>query len=81
MKTPTSRLVLILGLLAFGSFMIPAAGAADEGKSSNKKQKEEADLRKYDRNQNGKLDPDEKAALEADLKKEQEEKEKKRKTG
>lgn len=79
MKKPASRLLLFLAAIAIGGVLLaPDAQAADGAdKAANKKKKEDADLRKYDKNQNGKLDPDEKAALEADLKKAKEKKKKK----
>lgn len=78
MKTPASKLTLIISLLALGSmFALPAANAADDAeKAAKKAKKEAANLKKYDKNANGKLDPDEKAALEADVAKAKAEKKK-----
>lgn len=79
MKTPVSKLILAASLFAVAcAFTLPTVQAADDAeKAAKKKKKEEADLKKYDKNGNGKLDPDEKAALEADVKKAKEEKKKK----
>ena len=79
MKKPASKLVLFLALFAVGAmFALPIVrGADDAEKAAKKKKKEEADLKKYDKNANGKLDPDEKAALEADVAKAKEAKKKK----
>jgi hypothetical protein len=79
MKTPASKLILAASLFAVAcAFTIPAVQAADDAeKAARKKKKEEADLRKYDKNGNGKLDPDEEAARQADVKKAKEEKKKK----
>jgi hypothetical protein len=78
MKTPVIKLILTASLFAVAcAFTLPTAHAADADKEARKKKKEEADLKKYDKNANGKLDPDEKAALEADVKKAKEEKKKK----
>lgn len=58
---------------------VPVVHAAnDEAKAEKKKNKAEVDLRKYDRNANGKLDPDEEAALKADVEKQKAEKKKKK---
>jgi hypothetical protein len=43
-----------------------AAHAAEQKKDSEKAQPEAENLRKYDRNAKGKLDPDEEAAIKAD---------------
>ena len=76
MKIPASKLILAASLFAVAcAFTLPTVQAADDAeKAAKKKKKEEADLKKYDKNANGKLDPDEKAALEADVKKAKEEK-------
>ena len=80
MKNPASRLILIAGMLAVACmFTVPAVNAAtDDAKSEKKKKKAEADLKKYDKNANGKLDPDEEAALKADVEKQKEEKKRKK---
>jgi len=81
MKKPASRIILVVGLFAVAcGFAAPALRAADTDaeKAAKKKQKEEAALKKYDKNGNGKLDPDEKAAMEADLKKARDAKQKKK---
>ena len=79
MKTPAAKLILAAGLFALAcAFTLPIARAAEDAdKAARKKKKEEADLKKHDKNGNGKLDPDEKAALEAEVKKAKEEKKKK----
>jgi hypothetical protein len=79
MKTPASKFILAASLLAVVcAFTVPAIRAADDAeKAARKKKKEEADLKKYDKNGNGKLDPDEEAARQADMKKAKDEKKKK----
>ena len=81
MKSPASKLTLIAGVLAMACmFTVPVVNAAsDDAKAEKKKKKAEADLKKYDKNANGKLDPDEEAALKADVEKQKSEK--KRKNG
>jgi hypothetical protein len=83
MKTPASKLLLISGLLATACmFAVPAVNAAsDDAKAEKKKQKTAADLKKYDKNANGKLDPDEEAALKADVEKQKNEKKRKKNNG
>lgn len=81
MKKPASKLILLAGMLAIaGMFTVPAVRAADDdaAKAEKKKKKAEADLKKYDKNHNGKLDPDEEAALKADLEKQKADKKKKK---
>lgn len=76
----TSKITLLASLLAVaGMFLAPAVRAADDDatKAEKKKKKAEADLKKYDKNGNGKLDPDEEAALRADVEKMKAEKKKK----
>ena len=79
MKPPASKLILIASTLAMAClFTVPAANAAsDDAKAEKKKKKAEADLKKYDKNANGKLDPDEEAALKADTQKQKNKKQKK----
>ena len=80
MKKPASKLILIASLLAVaGMLTVPAARAADDeaAKAEKKKKKAEGDLKKYDKNANGKLDPDEEAALKADVEKQKADKKKK----
>jgi hypothetical protein len=75
MKHPASKVVLIASLFAVAcTVAVPAMLAADD---AAKKKRADADLKKYDKNGNGKLDPDEEAARQADLKKSKEEKKKK----
>ena len=68
-------------MLAAGfTFAVPARAADDDAaKAEKKKKKMEADLKKYDKNGNGKLDPDEEAAMKADQEKMKAEKKKKKK--
>lgn len=82
MKQPASKLILIVGMLATACmFTVPAVYAADDEKAEKKKKKAEADLKKYDKNANGKLDPDEEAALKAEVEKQKAEKKKKKDGG
>ena len=83
MKTPASKLTLILSLFAVAcTFTVPAIRAADDAeKAAKKAKKTEADLKKYDKNGNGKLDPDEEAAMKADQEKAKSEKKKKKDAG
>lgn len=83
MKKPASKLTLILSLFAVVcTFTVPAVRAADDAeKAAKKAKKAEADLKKYDKNGNGKLDPDEEAALKADQEKAKSEKKKKKDEG
>lgn len=53
------------------------AQPTDAEKAAKKKKQEEAALKKYDKNGNGKLDPDEEAARKADAAKAKAEKKKK----
>lgn len=54
---------LVLGLLATG---LAAAVVAAEKKDDDAARREAENLQRYDRNANGKLDPDEIAAMKAD---------------
>lgn len=69
MKKPASRLTLIASMLAVACMVTaPAVQAADDAeKAAKKAKKAAADLKKYDKNANGKLDPDEEAARKADI--------------
>jgi capsule polysaccharide export protein KpsE/RkpR len=81
MNKPASKLILIAGMLATAClFTVPAVHAAED-KAEKKKKKAEADLKKYDKNANGKLDPDEEAALKADVEKQKADKKKKKDGG
>lgn len=77
----TSKLVLLAGALAIaGVFAVPLVTAAEKSaaeKAEAKKKKDAENLKKYDRNHNGKLDPDEEAQLKADVQKAKEGKKKK----
>lgn len=79
MKKPASKLTLIASMLAVAfAVTVPAVQAADDAeKAAKKAKKQAADLKKYDKNQNGKLDPDEEAARMADVEKAKAEKKKK----
>ena len=68
MKFPASRRTLFAGLVALACVVTVSflRGAGDDS-AEKRKEKEEADLRKYDRNANGRLDPDEEAARRADV--------------
>jgi capsule polysaccharide export protein KpsE/RkpR len=79
MKKPASKLTLIASMLAVAfAVMAPVAQAADDAeKAAKKAKKAAADLKKYDKNANGKLDPDEEAARKADVEKDKAEKKKK----
>lgn len=88
MKKPVSKITLIAGMLAIaGMLTVPAVRAAEEKKEdaavkAEKKAKRDAEnLKKYDKNANGKLDPDEEAALKADQEKMKAEKKKKKEEG
>ena len=90
MKKSTSKLVLFTSLLAVaGLFLTPTVRAQDDdakakAKAEKKAKKEADDLKKYDKNGNGKLDDDEKAAMMADqekMKAEKKEKKEKKEKG
>jgi len=68
MKIIPLRITLVAGLLAlFGSLAVPAVLAADRKAPTAKTKKiSKKDLKKYDKNGNGKLEPSEKAALKRD---------------
>ena len=72
-RTPI-KLALIAGvLLLLGAFALPALRAAEQrkGGAAQEEPKKRGDdsLRKYDKNGNGRLDPDEEAAMKADQEK------------
>lgn len=75
-----SKITLLASVLAVaGTLTVPAVRAADDAAKAEKKAKQEAaDLKKYDKNANGKLDPDEIAARDADREKAKAEKKKKK---
>ena len=59
--------------------VVPAVHAAsDDAKAEKKKKSAEADLKKYDRNANGRLDPDEEAAMKADAERQKAERKRKK---
>jgi len=76
MKKTASKVTLILSMFAVACmFTAPVLSAADD-KAEKKKKKMEADLKKYDKNANGKLDDNELAARKADMDKAKEKKKK-----
>lgn len=78
MKKSASKLTLIATMIAAAFvFAVPANAADDAAKAEKKKKAEEARLKKYDKNGNGKLDPDEEAAAKADAEKKKADKKKK----
>jgi hypothetical protein len=79
MKTPASTKV-IAGMLAVACMLsVPVVHAANnDAKTEKEKRKAAADLVKYDRNANGKLDPDEEAAQKADVEKQKAERRRKK---
>ena len=81
MKKLSTKLTLLASAFAVACvFTVPALRAADDAeKAAKKKAKQEADLKKYDVNKNGKLDPEEEAAMKADQAKAKAEKEAKKK--
>lgn len=77
MKIITPRnILLITSLMVAGMFTTPALRAADD-KAEKKAKREAANLKKYDKNGNGKLDADEEAQMKADQAKAKEAKKKK----
>lgn len=88
MKKPACKLTLVASMLAIACMLtVPAVRAADDKKDdaavkAEKKAKRDAEmLKKYDKNQNGKLDPDEEAAMKADMEKAKAERKKKKDEG
>ena len=83
MKKLSSKLTLLAGVLAVACmFTVPTVRAADEkadaaAKAEMKAKRDAANLKKYDKNGNGKLDADEEAAMKADMEKMKAEKKKK----
>jgi hypothetical protein len=79
MKKLSSKVTLLASVLAVaGMFIVPAVRAADDAEKAAKKAKRDADnLKKYDKNANGKLDADEEATMKADMEKAKAEKKKK----
>ena len=79
MKKLSSKITLLASILAVaGMFTVPAVRAADDAEKAAKKAKRDADnLKKYDKNANGKLDADEEAKMKADMEKAKAEKKKK----
>ena len=73
MKTPYTKLLLLGGLVAFVStFSVAQAQDTDEAKAKaetaavRKAEREKKHLEKYDANHNGKIDPAEQTAVDAD---------------
>jgi hypothetical protein len=81
MKIPASKFPVLATSLAIACLLAGAVAAAEnKDDAAAKKAKKEADqIKKYDKNGNGKLDPDEEAAMKADQAKAKAEKEKKKK--
>jgi len=66
MKNSASKITLILSVLALaGAFFVPAVSAQDDA-AAKKAKREAANLKKYDKNGNGKLDADEEAQMKKD---------------
>lgn len=66
MKNSASKITLILSVLALaGAFFVPAVSAQDDA-AAKKAKREAANLKKYDKNGNGKLDEDEIAQMKKD---------------
>lgn len=71
MKRLNPKLVLFASAAALAFFAVGPVVRAADGKSksggeSERKKPDAETLRRYDRNSNGKLDPDEEAAMKAD---------------
>jgi hypothetical protein len=60
-------LIVFLGAVAIASAVLLASARAAEG--NTQKREPDDNLKKYDKNANGKLDPDEEAAMKADQEK------------
>ena len=71
MNKLSSKVTLLASVLAVaGMFIVPSLRAADDAEKAAKKAKRVAEnLKKYDKNGNGKLDADEEAAMKADMEK------------
>ena len=84
MKKLSTKLTLLASILAIaGMFAVPTVRAQDDAakakaKAEKAEKKKADDLKKYDKNNNGKLDPDEETALKADVEKAKAEKKKKK---
>jgi hypothetical protein len=84
MKKTASKIILFTTLLALaGLFVTPAVRAqaddmAKKEKAEKKSKREAENLKKYDKNANGKLDADEEAAMKADMEKAKAEKKEKK---
>jgi hypothetical protein len=83
MKKLTAKITLLASALAIaGLFTAPVLHAQDDAAAktkAEKKAKRDAEiLKKYDKNGNGKLDPDEEAAYKADMEKAKAEKKEKK---
>jgi hypothetical protein len=87
MKKLSSKLTLLASVLAVACmFTVPTVRAADEkadaaAKAEKKAKRDAENLKKYDKNGNGKLDPDEEALMKADMEKAKAEKKKKKDEG
>ena len=73
MKNPMLKLIVLTGLMTIASVVVvPAVQAADdkaEAAAARKAQRQAEMLKKYDANQDGKLDATEKAVRKADKEK------------
>lgn len=79
MKKPALNLTLIAAATAVVCLLIPSVVRAAD-KDDGKKSKRDAEMiKKYDKNGNGKLDPDEEAAMKADQAKAKNEREREKK--
>lgn len=66
MKKSASKITLILSAMALaGAFFVPAVSAQDDA-AAKKAKRDAANLKKYDKNGNGKLDEDEIAQMKKD---------------
>ncbi len=71
MQSRDLRIALLAGALALAVLGLTSTAIAAQEKGGNRKDEKKSGvsaetLRKYDRNGNGKLDPDEEAAMRAD---------------
>jgi hypothetical protein len=88
MKHPALRFVFLAGVVAFAcAVSAPLIRAAEQKsgsggpKTERKTEQDDEALRKHDRNGNGKLDPDEEAALKAEQEKAKSDQKKKERRG
>jgi hypothetical protein len=79
MNKPASKIAWVAAAMAIGFALTVSVRAADRDDAAKKEKRDAEMLKKYDKNGNGKLDPDEVAAMKADQAKAKAEKEKERK--